>query len=63
MTLAFRAPPVTVTQPVTFLQLIWATLVGLLLFGEPIDGYVILGGALIVAAISYIALRVARLRG
>ena len=62
MTLAFRAAPVTVTQPVTFLQLIWAAFVGLLLFGEPIDGFVILGGALIVAALSYIALREARLR-
>jgi hypothetical protein len=28
MTLAFRAAPLTVTQPVTFLQLVWATTLG-----------------------------------
>jgi len=28
MTLAFAAAPMTVTQPVTFLQLVWAVLLG-----------------------------------
>lgn len=54
MTRAFRAAPLTVTQPVTFLSLIWATLVGRLIFGEPVDGYVLLGGAMIIAAISFV---------
>jgi drug/metabolite transporter (DMT)-like permease len=52
MTRAFRAAPLAVTQPVTFLQILWAALLGTLVFGEALDGYVILGGALIVAAVS-----------
>lgn len=52
MTRAFRAAPLAVTQPVTFLQILWATLLGALVFGEAVDGFVILGGALIVAAVS-----------
>ncbi|MEJ6394031.1 DMT family transporter [Gymnodinialimonas sp. 2305UL16-5] len=57
MTLAFRMAPLTVTQPVTFLQLIWATLLGVLVFEEPLDAYVILGGGLIIAAVSFITWR------
>ncbi len=62
MTMAFKSAPLTVTQPVTFLQLVWATLLGALVFDEPADIYVILGGAMIIAAISYITLREAMLR-
>ncbi|MFN6926054.1 MAG: DMT family transporter [Tabrizicola sp.] len=52
MTRAFRAAPLAVTQPVTFLQILWAALLGALVFGEAVDGLVILGGALIVGAVS-----------
>lgn len=52
MTRAFHAAPLAVTQPVTFLQLIWAALMGSLVFGEPVDAWVIGGGALIILAIS-----------
>ncbi|WP_071672762.1 DMT family transporter [Nioella nitratireducens] len=62
MTMAFKAAPLTVTQPVTFLQLVWATLLGAIVFHEPADLYVILGGAMIIASISYITLREAMLR-
>jgi drug/metabolite transporter (DMT)-like permease len=62
MTLAFAAAPLTVTQPVTFLQLVWATLLGFLVFGEGIDGFVVLGGALIIASVSFITWREAQLR-
>jgi drug/metabolite transporter (DMT)-like permease len=62
MTLAFAAAPLSVTQPVTFLQLIWATCLGAFFFGEAVDAYVVLGGALIVASISFISWREARLR-
>lgn len=54
MTLAFRVAPLAVTQPVMFLQLVWATLVGLVVFGEPVDGFVVAGGALIIASVSFI---------
>lgn len=62
MTLAFQAAPLGVTQPVTFLQLVWASLLGLLVFDESIDGWVILGGILIIAAVSFISWREARLK-
>ncbi len=62
MTLAFRAAPLTVTQPVTFLQLVWATTLGAVVFGEPADAWVIFGGALIIAAVSFITWREAVLR-
>lgn len=62
MTRAFATAPMTVTQPVIFLQLIWASLLGALVFGEAIDPYVILGGGLIIAAILYITLRAVQLR-
>lgn len=57
MTLAFRAAPLAVTQPVTFLQLIWATALGIFVFGEPADAFVITGGAMIIAAVSFITWR------
>lgn len=62
MTLAFAAAPLTVTQPVTFLQLVWATLLGVVVFGEPADGFVMLGGAMIIAAITLVTWREARLK-
>ncbi len=60
MTLAFAAAPLTVTQPVTFLQLVWAVLLGWFAFGEAVDGWVIFGGVLIMAAVSFITWREAR---
>ncbi len=52
MTRAFKVAPMAVTQPVTFLQLVWATTLGAVAFGEPVDGFVLLGGGMIIAAIS-----------
>ena len=62
MTMAFRAAPLTVTQPVTFLQLVWATLLGWLVFGEAVDGWVVLGGTMIVGAVVFISWREAMLK-
>ena len=62
MTLAFAAAPVTVTQPVTFLQLVWAVLLGVFMFGEPIDVWVLLGGFVILASVTFITWREAVLR-
>ena len=53
MTRAFSVAPLTVTQPVTFLQLIWATLLGAAVFGEGVDIWVLVGGAMIIGAISW----------
>ena len=57
MTLAFKAAPVSVTQPVTFLQLIWAVLLGVFVFSEPLDIWVVLGGLLILLSVSFISWR------
>ncbi len=57
MTLAFKAAPLTVTQPVTFLQLVWAVALGAIVFGEAVDGWVIFGGVMIMAAVSFITWR------
>ena len=57
MTLAFRAAPLAVTQPVTFLQLVWAVALGVLVFAEPLDPWVVVGGTVIVASVSFISWR------
>ncbi len=62
MTLALRAAPISVTQPATFLQLVWATALGAVIFAEPVDGWVVFGGVLICASVSFIALREAALK-
>ena len=62
MTRAFMAAPLTVTQPVTLLQLLWASLLGALVFGEPVDIWVLTGGAVMIGAITYITWREARSR-
>ena len=57
MTRAIRAAPLTVTQPVTFLQLVWATALGIAFFGEPMEPFVLIGGGIVVAAITFISHR------
>ncbi|MEJ6401401.1 DMT family transporter [Yoonia sp. 2307UL14-13] len=57
MTLAFAAAPLTVTQPVTFLQLVWAVMLGYFVFSEAVDLWVIVGGAIIMGAVSFITWR------
>jgi drug/metabolite transporter (DMT)-like permease len=61
MTKAFAAAPITVTQPVTALQLVWSVLIGATFFAESVDIYVVAGGAVIVSAVIFIALREAQL--
>ncbi len=62
MARAFAVAPISVTQPVTFLQIVWAVLFGVLLFGEPVDIWVLVGGAVIIGAVSFIAWRESVLR-
>ncbi len=57
LTKAFAAAPITVTQPLSFLQLVWATVIGVMLFGEPIDPFVVLGSLIVVSAVTYISHR------
>ncbi|WP_333713498.1 DMT family transporter [Yoonia sp.] len=62
MTLAFAAAPLTVTQPVTFLQLVWAVTLGAVVFGEAVDAWVVFGGAVIMASVTFITWREALAR-
>jgi drug/metabolite transporter (DMT)-like permease len=57
LTRAYKCAPITVTQPVQFLQLVWAALMGMVLFHEALDPWVILGGAVIVGSATYISHR------
>jgi drug/metabolite transporter (DMT)-like permease len=60
MTQALKAAPLTVTQPVNFLQLVWAAALGIILFGEAVDPFVVLGGGIVVGAATFIAHREAQ---
>ena len=62
LTLAFRATEIMVTQPFSFLQLVWATLLGYVAFAEEPEVWTLLGGAIIVASVTYIAHREALAR-
>ena len=57
LTRAFQAAPITVTQPLGFLQLVWAAILGIVLFNEPLNPFVLVGGAVIVAAATSISHR------
>ena len=62
MSMAFAAAPVTVTQPVSFLQLVWAVLLGAVVFGEGVDPWVVIGGLVIIGSIAFITMREAVLK-
>ncbi len=57
ITRAISSAPLTVTQPLSFLQLVWAILIGYWLFDEIPDTWVIIGASIIVGAISYLTHR------
>ena len=57
LTRAIAYAPLTVTQPLSFLQLVWAIIFGYWLFGEVPDTWVIAGALMIVGAISYLTHR------
>ncbi|WP_300032166.1 DMT family transporter [uncultured Roseobacter sp.] len=62
MTLAFAAAPLTVTQPVTFTQLVWAVLLGYVVFDEAVDIWVVLGGLVILGSVIFITWREAAVK-
>lgn len=61
LTKAYSLVDITVTQPITFVQLVWASLLGYFVFAEVPDVWTIFGGLIIVASASYIAHREAQL--
>ena len=57
MTRAFSLGDISAMQPVRFLDLIWASVLGLILFGNSPSSTALLGGAVIVASTIWIARR------
>lgn len=57
MTKAIKAAPMVVTQPILFLQLVWASMVGLFIFDEEFDLFVIIGGTVIMICVCYVSYR------
>ncbi|MBT5049364.1 MAG: DMT family transporter, partial [Rhodospirillaceae bacterium] len=49
-----------VVEPITFTRLIWAAVLGYMIFAEFPDYWTWIGGAMIVAATSYVSHREAR---
>jgi drug/metabolite transporter (DMT)-like permease len=60
ITRAIAAAPLTVTQPLSFMQLIWAIGIGYWVFDEVPDNWVIIGASIIVGAVSYLTHREAQ---
>ncbi|MFT5440808.1 MAG: drug/metabolite transporter (DMT)-like permease [Alphaproteobacteria bacterium] len=57
MVTAYREIDVSMVEPITFTRMIWAAVLGYVIFAEFPDLWVWIGGAMIVAATSYIARR------
>ena len=55
MTRALEVAEVSAVQPFTFLQLVWATILGLILFDETPDVWIWIGGAVIVGSATWMA--------
>jgi len=62
-TRAMHTVELTVLQPFSFLQLVWATLLRFYAFSEVPDVWTLTGGAVIIASVTYIAHREARAAG
>jgi drug/metabolite transporter (DMT)-like permease len=62
MTRAMALAEISLLQPFTFLQLVWASLLGLAVFGEVPDFWTVVGGLVIVGSATYIAHREAVVR-
>ncbi|RYH04278.1 DMT family transporter [Salipiger sp. IMCC34102] len=57
---AYRAGEAVIVAPMQYSQILWATLFGVLFFGETPDGTTVLGAAIIIASGLYIVLRESR---
>jgi len=58
--LAYRAAPAGVVAPSQYSQIIWATLFGMMFFGEKPDGWVAVGASIIIASGVFVVWREAR---
>lgn len=62
LTRSFAAADISATQPIKFLDLVWASVMGLLVFGDRPSVTSLAGGAVILASTIWIARREARAR-
>ncbi|MFO1075745.1 MAG: DMT family transporter [Geminicoccaceae bacterium] len=60
---ALQLAPASVLQPFTYTLLLWAVVIGYLVFGDVPDRWTLTGAAIVVAAGTYTAMREQRLRG
>lgn len=63
MTQAFRLVDISAIQPLTFLGIVWASILDITVFGKTADGWTFLGAGIVVAATTFIAHRESVLRG
>jgi len=57
LTRAIACAPLSLTQPFSFLQLLWAVIFGYIFFGDVPDTWVIAGGVLILGSVTYMSHR------
>ena len=54
MTIALKLAPITITQPISYVQIVWASGIGFIFFGETISLWFTLGAALIILSSLYV---------
>jgi drug/metabolite transporter (DMT)-like permease len=59
---AYNQAPASTLAPFTYLQLVWITIAGFVVFGDFPDGWTILGAGIVVASGIYVFYREARRR-
>ena len=54
MTIALKLAPITITQPISYVQIVWASGIGFIFFGETVSFWFALGAALIILSSLYV---------
>ena len=54
MTMALKLAPITITQPISYVQIVWASCIGFIFFGETIGFWFSVGATLIILSSLYV---------
>ena len=54
MTMALKLAPITITQPISYIQIVWASCIGFIFFGETISFWFSVGATLIILSSLYV---------
>ena len=54
MTMALKLAPITITQPISYVQIVWASGIGIIFFGETISLWFSVGATLIILSSLYV---------